>query len=217
MKPTRELEGLEIVIVGSMNPPIFHPEWFARQQLVQQSEAEKATIDVVSPDVASFSLGWARVQVVREYISFSTNQAQHYELLRDLVAGTFNYLKFTPLSQFGINMAGHFRFEKREQWPALAKQLAPTKIWDGALTEPRMLSLNMQGAREDGHDGNVNVTIEQSVRVNPGLYIRVNDHFDLQQTGDESSAEKVIRVLSSEFPQSIKRYKTISEAILSYE
>jgi hypothetical protein len=215
MKPIVDLEGLEIVIIGSFNPQIFHPEWFARQKLIQDNEAEKAIVEVVSSDIASFSIGWARIQVVREYVSFTTNQAQNYELLRDLVTGTFKLLRFTPLYKFGINRATHFKFENQEHWHSLGHQLAPKKMWENVLKQPGMLSMTMQGLRPEGYKGNINVTVEPSARVQPGVYIRVNDHFELEELGSEVSSEKTIRMLNTEFVQSLKRYTMIAEAIIA--
>lgn len=215
MKPIAELEGLEIVVVGALNPQIFHPEWFARQKLIQDSEAEKATIEVVSPDISSFSIGWARVQVVREYVQFATNQAQNYELLRDLVTGTFKYLRFTPLLKFGINRSTHFRMENQEQWHALGHLLAPKHKWENVMIKPGMVCLQIQGLRPDGYAGKINVAVEPSISVQPGVFIRVNDHFELEESGSESSAEKVIRMLNTEFGESLKRFGAISGAILA--
>jgi hypothetical protein len=217
MKPTVELNGLEIIVVGTLNPQIFHPEWFARQQLVQQTEADNATIEVVSPDVSSFSVGWARLQIVREYASFATNQSQHYELLRDLVTGTFKYLRFTPLLKFGINRSAHFKMKDNESWHTLGHALAPKEKWEKVLIKPGLLSLHVQGVRPDGYKGSVNVAVEPSVRIPGGVFMRVNDHFEIEEGGSESSCEKVVRMLNGEFEESLKRYTSISESILTYE
>jgi|ERR1017187_1388176 hypothetical protein len=215
MKPVAEIEGLEIVVIGVLNPQIFHPEWFARQKLIQEGEAEKSTVEVVSPDVSSFSIGWARLQVVREYVSFGTNQAQNYELLRDLATGTFKFLRFTPVYKFGINRSSHFKMENQEQSNALGHQLAPKDKWENLLIKPGLMSLSMQGLRPDGYKGNINVNVEPSVKFQPGVYIRVNDHFELEETGAESPCEKLIRMLGTEFGESLKRYTKISEEILA--
>jgi hypothetical protein len=44
-------EEISLVLVGSLNPAIFHPEWFVRQRLVSRGEAEKAETAIISPQV----------------------------------------------------------------------------------------------------------------------------------------------------------------------
>jgi len=41
---TPEAEGLDVVLVGSFNPAIFHPEWFFRQGIVAEQDAKEAII-----------------------------------------------------------------------------------------------------------------------------------------------------------------------------
>jgi len=44
-----EISGASIVLLGSFNPPIFQPQWFARQNLLQPTLAEKAKINFITP------------------------------------------------------------------------------------------------------------------------------------------------------------------------
>ena len=53
-----ERQGMSIVALGSFNPAIFHPIWFARQGLIRDAEAEAAEIQVVSPEVTLVKPEW---------------------------------------------------------------------------------------------------------------------------------------------------------------
>src|SRR5437879_5847622 len=141
MAQLADIEAFTIVILGAFNPQIFNPDWLARQKLIQDGEAEKATIDFLNADVAVFSLGWATVEVTRERASFVTNQAQHYELIRDLVTGVFKLLRFTPLTQFGMNWLSHFKVASEEAWHEIGDRLAPKADWKTVLERPGMLNL----------------------------------------------------------------------------
>jgi hypothetical protein len=48
--PNCELEGTSVVLVGNFNPAIFHPSWLASHNMVRGGEAEKAQIQIVSPE-----------------------------------------------------------------------------------------------------------------------------------------------------------------------
>ena len=44
-------EEISVVLLGSLNPGIFHPEWFRRQEILSPQEAEEARRKLVSPEV----------------------------------------------------------------------------------------------------------------------------------------------------------------------
>src|SRR5688572_8331526 len=102
------LAGPSIVLLGSFNPAIFHPEWFARHGLLREDEG-KADLDVVSPPVASFSLDWLKVQVTGDRFIATAEDVGHSLPLRDLVIGTFTYLEHTPIRGVGLNRLMHFK------------------------------------------------------------------------------------------------------------
>lgn len=210
-----ELEGLEVVLVGAFNPHIFNPDWLARQDLVQKTEANGATIDIISQDISVFSLGWTRVQVGREIAAFSTNQPQNYDILRDLVSGIFKFLRHTPIFQFGINFQAHFKMETAEECVKIIERITPVAEWRKCLENPRTMTVTVRASRTDGYEGNVNVTLEPSVVVQNAIYFRFNDHFELgTRTGDELACEKMIRILNAAFDDSRGRFTKISDSIL---
>ncbi len=47
MRIQPELSEISIVLVGSLNPRIFTPDWFARNGLLTGREADEADLDVV--------------------------------------------------------------------------------------------------------------------------------------------------------------------------
>lgn len=214
MSISPEIEGISIIVLGAFNPQIFNPDWLARQKLIQEGEAEKAAVEAISSDIAVFSLGWAKLEVTRERAAFSTNQPQHYEILRDLVIAVFKILRHTPLTRFGINWIYHFKMPDEESWHKVGHKLTPKEPWKDALEKPGMRNVTMQGARSDDLKGSVNVTVQPSVKVRPGLYINVNDDFELNTEIPENSAEQLVKIISGHFEESHRRSKTISERIL---
>lgn len=51
-RPPPEILGVEIVLVGSFNPKIFHPAWFAAQKLISQEAADESNVEVVTNDIS---------------------------------------------------------------------------------------------------------------------------------------------------------------------
>ena len=43
----------------------------------------------------------------------------------------------------------------------------------------------MEGTRTDGHDGYLRIALEPSARIDPGIFIGVNDHYDVSEGQEE--------------------------------
>src|SRR5207244_4594832 len=95
---TPEIQGLTVVLLGSFNPRIFDPWWFAKEGLVQEDEAENADVAVMTSALTNFSLGWLRLHAEAERVQVSATQPQYYDALRDLLLGTFSILRHVPLT-----------------------------------------------------------------------------------------------------------------------
>ncbi len=48
------MDTVSIVLVGSFNPAIFQPMWFAANELIGRADAENAEVAVVHPDITQF-------------------------------------------------------------------------------------------------------------------------------------------------------------------
>ena len=59
-----EIEGASIILLGKFNPAIFQPAWLSANNLLRKEEADIANIDVINPQVTSFSAAWLRIQVL---------------------------------------------------------------------------------------------------------------------------------------------------------
>lgn len=208
-----EVEGLTIALIGSFNPGIFQPAWFAAQKLISDDEAEKATIHLITSDVAVFSLGWVSMSVEKDKFVVECGQPPFYEATRDLVLGTFRVLRHTPAKMLGINRTCHFRIESREALLQLGHLLAPKSYWTGVLTNPLLRSMAMISERTDGNKGAVNVTIEPSLRFNTGVFMQVNDHFENKEGQDITA---LISTLGEVFQESLARSESIMQHLLTF-
>ena len=77
MLPQIQVQGVSIVLIGNLNPAIFHPSWFAAHNLLRTEEADAATINIIHPDVASFKTEWLEVNIVRERFQIGTVQESY--------------------------------------------------------------------------------------------------------------------------------------------
>jgi hypothetical protein len=181
-----EIESRSIVLVGSLNPAIFQPAWFAARQLIPDEEAQAAKIGLVHPDLTQFSLEWVQITVTREKFIAQSPQGNAFEPMRDLVLGTFRLLRHTPIHFLGINREAHFRMPSTDRWNQFGHELAPKPLWEKFLKNPGLRSLTMQGERPDGRPGHLHVKVEPSPRIKPGILVDINDHAEFKDAVDAS-------------------------------
>lgn len=210
-----EMKTLLIVLRGSFNPVIFSPVWFSYENLIRKEEAEKAENLVVHPDVVSFNLDWLRLQVTRDMFFVETIKEPYEEVLRDLVFGTFKLLRHTPLKQMGINRVEHFRIDSVEKWHEIGHTLAPKSIWNNLLDSPGLRSISIEeGKRRDGLRGHIRVQVEPSNRVHPGIFVLVNNHFEVNDPENTLGADEIINILENKWEESSTRSKYIISELL---
>lgn len=210
---TREIDGASVVLLGSFNPAIFQPEWLARQGLVAPDEADAAEVQIVSRGVTQFSTELFDIQVTQEQFAASTARVPSFGMLQDLVLGIFDRLRHTPVARMAINRDVHFRMPSEEAWHDLGHRLVAPDVWDSFLKSPGMRAVVVQGLRPDERAGNVFIRVEPSVRVQPGVYVQQNDHFELGQSADDASL--ALEVLRQEWMPSLDRAEETFRRVLN--
>ena len=210
--PPIVLEGVSIVFIGSFNPAIFHPSWYVAEGLWSKTELENAEVGVITADACSFRTEQYTLQALNNRFMISTTQPPLYDSLRDLAIGTFRILRHTPLAKLGLNRDFHFRLESEGAWHAIGHKLAPKEHWDPILNNPGMRSLAIEGTRPDGLDGAVNVRAEPSNRIENGLFVEINDHFEVDDTLAKN-ASAILSIAEEQWAESLRRSDEISRHI----
>ncbi len=152
-------DSATIVLLGSFNPGIFHPAWFEKNGLLPQSETKDAKIDMVSNDVAIFTMSWVRIEVMGDRFVFRTIDESKFGPLRDLAIGVFQLLEFTPIKQIGINREIKYEMPNIDAWHSVGHTLAPKEYWSTYVKSPGMNSLTIRAERDDARKGMLNVTV----------------------------------------------------------
>lgn len=199
-----------IVFIGSFNPGIFHPSWFETNGLLLKKDIEDAKIEVITNDVAIFTMSWVRIDVVGERFMARTNDESKFGPLRDLVIGTFNLLEFTPVKQMGINRELGFQFSDEETWHSVGHKLAPKGPWQNHVKMPGMKLLTMEAQRDDDQKGIFNISVASA--LHKSIVVSFNDHFDLNE---DSTAADACKIVANDWDKSLTRAKKISTAIIS--
>jgi hypothetical protein len=164
--------------------------------------------------VAVFTAEWLQLNATEDRFMASTTQESHYEAIRDLVIGTLELLGQTPLRVMGLNRDFHYELGSEAERDEVGHRLAPQKDWVGVIDRPGLFSLTMQGQRPDPLAGYIRVKVEPSVRVANGVFVEVNDHYELASEGELSPGTgDAVRILTERWANSMQKSLTIAQRI----
>ena len=197
-EPIVTFDQASIVLVGSLNPTIFHPSWLLHYKLIQERDAEKAEVEVVHNDIAIIRGQWFALEVTRNRFIARSNDESHFEPLRDLVISIFKLLEHTPIKQMGLNRDVHFDVQTDAAWHHIGHMLAPKAIWKKYLKEPGLRTLVIEGQHSDDFKGNINVTVRPVLEKKHTVSVAINNHFELSDIQDLRISELIaVRWLSA--------------------
>lgn len=187
--------SLAVVAIGDFAPGMFHPSWFEKLQLLGKHEVERAAESeqlLVSSAQTIFSISGFEIQVHENRFQILTNREDLHQPLIDLFTSVLSVLDSCPIRAVGINWTIHLRAENEKAWHAFGDKMAPKEFWKKNWEHHvglRHLLIQLDKQNED--DGSVNVNIEPSYEVKPGIFVRVNDHNDFKNK-DAVAASKFV-------------------------
>jgi hypothetical protein len=210
--PSCKIDQPSIVLVGTFNPGIFHPEWFAARNLIRPAESETASVQVVHPRVASCSFGLAEVAVTLDRFQVVATDGTSLEPLKDLVTGVFSFLNETPVIAMGLNRYMHFQMQDHDAWNSVGHALAPKEHWNKLMQNPGMEALTMLGHRGQDDGPEFRVTVQPSRQIQPGVYVSTNEHYNA--TKNIGAIEELVDILKNTWSESMAAAKKTAEALL---
>jgi hypothetical protein len=211
--PDPASEEISLVLVGSLNPAIFHPEWFVRQGLVSRGEADRAETAIISPQVANVRFLDFGVQILANRLSVQTTDVSKAPRIQDLVIGILTKLPHTPISAAGINQFLHLPTGGEANWHKVGDQLAPKELIWSKLSEqrPGLMNISIQFLSESRFPGVVNISVQPSTSTPHGILVTSNTEFRV--TDQVSSAPQFVDFIQTEWSKAIKGARRVAEEI----
>ncbi len=212
---TLEAEGMDVVLVGSLNPAILHPEWFLAQNLVSVAEAKESKVELVSPEFTNIRLPGIRVTCVPDRLVVATKDPVRYERMLDFLLGIVGLLPHTPIRACGINSYVHYLLDDRNYWHRIGHVLAPkVLVWNSLFSNPGLQSLAIKAPKTDGRPGEYNITIQPSAQVTPGIFVNTNTHMPVAANDSEPiGMAPVEQFLQVEWKTACELAKRVAETI----
>jgi hypothetical protein len=205
-------EDINVVLLGALNPAIFHPEWFVRNDLLSEAGIQDSKVQVISPQVSDVTFLEFGLQVLPNRLTLRTTDVAKAPKISDLVLGILTKLSHTPISAVGINQALHVTTGSEDNWHKIGNSLAPKEqVWQSIYDKPGMLSLTIWTPRPGKMTSTLNLTVQPSVVVPHGLYVTSNVEFKTQT--EIGSAELAIEFIQAEWSTAIKEATRAAEHI----
>jgi hypothetical protein len=175
-----DAEDISIVLLGSLNPGIFHPEWFRRQEILSAQNAEEAKIKIISPEVTEILFLDMKLDVFPNRLVLETLDASRAEKLQDILLNIIAKLPHTPITACGLNNTIQFDLNDEKYWHRIGHTLAPKDlIWNDVLEKPGMALLSVKGSLPKEFAGDINVSVAPSRKFAHGLLVSSNFHYSV--------------------------------------
>jgi len=228
MRIEPENNSVSIVLIGDLNPAIFHPSWFVANNLLSKDDIESAEVEIIFKSIAVFKVGdWLRVQVEPNRFVAETTEPP-FVRLHDLVVRTFREaLIHTPIFKMGINRRVHFSVGDEESRNKIGKKLAPQEAWgewasciNGKKDNKHggMVSLSMrETGLNDRKTGHIQAKVEPSrlIKNEAGIFVEINDHYEISKDDSLAGATPIIDILGEQFDVSLRRSEWIIDQIMA--
>jgi hypothetical protein len=184
-----DAEEISIVLLGSLNPGIFHPEWFRRQEILSPQDAEAANIKIVSPEVTEVLFLDMKLDVFPNRLVLETLDASRAEKLQDIVVNILSKLPHTPITACGLNNTIQFDLDDEAYWHQIGHTLAPKDlIWNSVLEKPGMALLSVKGILSGKFAGEININVAPARKFVHGLLVSSNFHYPVPRD-DKGTAQ----------------------------
>lgn len=180
-RPKLADDFMSVVIRGIFTPREFTPRWLHSAGLIGSVELNQAEMEMLIPDQATiFRAQWLNCSVQTDAIQISTSDEREFERLRDIATGMLRERPDAPISVLGINRQVNFYARNANAYHAIGDAIAPKEVWSDILDLPGLRSTTIAGVRPDKYAGRVEVRVEPSLSVRPGVFVACNDHYELR-------------------------------------
>ena len=229
MRISPQVSAASIVAIGHFNPLIFGRDWLKDKEIVVGNDFEKLKTLIVHPDLVSYELPWGNFQADRNNFTIGTTR-EPLVRVHDFFVRCFQFLPETPIRAVGINREVHFETASEAARDHVGDVLAPKDFWgdfvqSGGQKTGGVRSLIMEQSipkegrlvRTDGRFGYVWARVEPSTRrdIRYGIFMQVNDHFDLVTPPDRlSNGLAVADLVAEKFEGSIKNSERLIDRVM---
>lgn len=239
MKATKT--SVNIVLMGQFKPESFLPNALVEGNVITEKAAKSASILALMPSqTLQFRLDWAELMVLPERFQITSLEAPYIRICDFALKALLDLAPNSTVSQFGINVIGHYDLGSTDARNNLGRRVAPPEAWGtwgqtllesmngehrGTILQGGMLNVQMkQPFSKDGVNGWRTVGLSSSLEIpnNTGVLLQTNHHHQVASLDPEdkgpfagNATTVLLAALSSSFEKSIEDAFSIFDGVLS--
>lgn len=210
MARTISKDQVNIVMLGAFNPTIFTPAWLALNGMISKEQADNAaSINIIHSQIAQFTAAYMTFDILPERFLVGCDGI-YSDVVKDLVLKAFGEtLPHTTVWQLGINRSYEFKCPSESIRTKFGRRLAPLDPWGawGTQIKKTMEVSRIHGGvnhiqmlqipRPDNFNGHVQVDLRPNRRDETGVFVDINNHFDVVPPSEAVGNEKVLDTLKA--------------------
>lgn len=175
-KPIAEI-ALLITFYGAFNPLIFDKNWFAKNKLIGELEAEKLDVDFFSERGVSIGFDFCDFSVDKERIFFKIEQTAFLSQTVDLIKGVLFNLKTLPIDGAEFGVYPHFDFREEEEIDNFFDKVSPNFFWDNYVSNSKLNKIVVKQNRKEKHAYELNINIARCPKSKKLIHVFLDDIF----------------------------------------
>lgn len=219
-----ERKQYSVVILGNFNPEMFQPQWFYRQGIISQEDADFA-IDqnsssplIVTPQLTLFRTSQMTVQITTKRFEVKAEKEPLITLI-DFISKTFENLGSYSIPAFGFNYIANYKMKSVEEYHKIGDKLAPKGFWEDLLEEEitgndrksGLMSLQMKKQKKDSDDY-ILFTLQGSPFIENAFMLSCNDHNIL--SNENQSADDVMELINKRYEEAFDNMSDLQIKLL---
>lgn len=205
-----------IVVLATIAGDQISPTWLRRKKLISDEEAEKANIMTRTQELSAFNVGSINFLINQQRVQLSTEDLGNVLPMFDICESIFRILSSVLIRSAGFNTSAHYSVKNVDEWHRIGHKMAPKENWNAILKNPGLLTVRMQGQREDGRDGMKVVIVEPSTKLAPGVFIHINDHININgEVGADDGVTSMLELMAAMKRDIIANSKELEEQVLA--
>ena len=227
MRIKPQIDRTTILLVGSFNPAVFQPAWFARHGMIGDEEAEDPNMSVNGRE-SRFKTAQFRTSVRRDRF-MAAGLDNHSDPVRDLAVSCFKEaLPHTPIHTVRISRRIRFDAGSSGVRDGVVGRLAPKEAWGEWMEQASRESGNGSERgdissivmtrdleSEEGLKIRVDARVGPSIRTRAGIFVNVVSHFPPDDGEEEDQdASFAVGILQDCWESSLERAEFIFDQIM---
>lgn len=185
---------LNVVLIGNLNPRIFHPQWFLDHDIISEADfnyiIEQDDV-LIHKQLAQFKSSWFHIEVTESRLQIICTQEAYFEMILDILTSTFSVLHHTPIQKMGINLLIIQSLGSSEEMEKFDEKYFTAKGYKDLDDEAELFTIKLRFNSNENKVG-THCSFEINKSLKDRYHMNINQHFEIGKTSNGKDLVKTI-------------------------